>query len=132
LNSLHDSFVKQISTQVNREGLVFTFPLTTSGLCSTLYFATNMAKTTYNQESLDRHNISRAEADEVLATGIWDEMSGSERGNDRLMFVGFTASGRLLEIGVEYFDDEDREHVFHGNDATACYRKLYETKVFKQ
>jgi uncharacterized DUF497 family protein len=78
-----------------------------------------MTRTTYNVGSLDRHGISKADVDDVLATGVWREMTPSERGNERLMFVGFTANGRLLEVGVEYFDQEDLEHVFHGNDATS-------------
>jgi len=42
------------------------------------------------------------------------------------MFVGFTAAGRLLEVGIEYFDEEEREHIFHANDATTYYRHLFE------
>jgi hypothetical protein len=85
-----------------------------------------MTETTYNLESLDRHGVLPEEADDVLATGIWEEMPPSERGNERLMFVGFTASGRLLEVGIEYFDHEEREHIFHANDATTYYRKLFD------
>jgi uncharacterized DUF497 family protein len=88
-----------------------------------------MAKTTYNFESLDRHGISQADIDEVLASGIWEEMQPSERGNERLMFVGFTSGGRLLEAGVEYFDDEDREHIFHADDATNHYGQIFEKRT---
>lgn len=88
-----------------------------------------MTKTTYNKDSLSRHGVSEEEADEVLARGVWFPLDPSERGNDRLMFVGFTLAGRLLEVGVEYFDAEDREHIFHANDAAEPYRKAMEQRT---
>jgi hypothetical protein len=88
-----------------------------------------VAKITYNFESLERHGISPLDFDEVLACGIWDEMAPSQRGNARLMFVGFTSNGRLLEVGVEYFDDEDREHVFHADDANVQRRLEFEKRT---
>jgi uncharacterized DUF497 family protein len=84
-----------------------------------------MTKVLYNRESLNRHGVTEAEADEVVATGIWNELTSSERGNDRLMFVGFTSGGRLLEVGVEYFDSKNMEYVFHADDATRHYRALF-------
>ncbi len=86
-----------------------------------------MSRTTYNLESLERHGVSPGDVDEAMATGIWEELPSSERGNDRLMFIGFTASGRLLEVGVEYFDD--MEHVFHANDATNHYRHIFRQRT---
>lgn len=83
-----------------------------------------MTITTYNHESLQRHGVTPEEADEVVAFGKWVEMTPSERGNDQLMFVGFTGEGRLVEVGVEYFDAEDREHIFHADDATQQYARL--------
>ncbi len=88
-----------------------------------------MIKTTYNLDSLDRHGISTADADDVIATGIWEELAPSEKGNDRLMFVGFTSSGRLLEVGVEYFDADNLEHVFHADDATSHYRVIFNKRT---
>jgi uncharacterized DUF497 family protein len=85
-----------------------------------------MARTTYNFESLDRHGVSVGDADDVLMSDTWKEMPPTERGNERLMFVGFTSNGRLIEAGVEYFDDEDREHVFHANDVTDHYKQVFE------
>lgn len=88
-----------------------------------------MTRNKYNLESLDRHGVSPADADEVIATGIWEEMLLSKHGNTRLMFVGFTANGRLLEVAVEYFDDEDMEYIFHANDATRYYRALFRKRT---
>lgn len=88
-----------------------------------------MSRITYNFESLERHGISQIDSDEVLASGIWEEMPPSERSNARLMFIGFTSGGRLLEVGVEYFNDEDREHIFHANDATTHHRIVFEKKM---
>jgi len=90
-----------------------------------------MTKLTYNFDSLDRHGIAILDVDEVMATGIWEEMPPSERGNARLMFIGFTSSGRLLEIGVEYFDEDDIEHVFHTDDATRHYRIIFKNRTIR-
>lgn len=88
-------------------------------------FLNQQMLTTYNDESLSRHGVSREDADCVIATGWWFEMDRSERGNTRNMFVGFTRDGRLLEVGVEYFENKSQEHVFHADDATKIYRELY-------
>jgi hypothetical protein len=82
-------------------------------------------KTTYNHESLDRHGISEEEADEVYATGKDFDLSPSDDGHDRIMVVGWTATGRLLEVGIEFLPGGD-EHIFHANLATKHYEKLFE------
>lgn len=82
--------------------------------------------TTYNWWSLGKRNITQEDADDVLRTGKWFPLPPSERGNNRIMFVGFTKDGDLLEIGVEYFFSEKREHIFHGRKATRLYRRLFE------
>ncbi len=87
-----------------------------------------MTKVVYNFESLNRHGIAVEDADEVIGTGIWEEMTPSKRGNERLMFIGFDANGRLLEIGIEYFDDDNVEYVFHTQDATARYKLIFEKR----
>lgn len=88
-----------------------------------------MSKLTYNFDSLNRHNISIADIDEVLGTGIWEELTPSKRGYERLMFIGFTSEGRLLEVGIEYFDDNNIEHVFHADDASRRYRIIFENRT---
>ena len=45
----------------------------------------------------------------------------------RVMLVGLTHAGRLLEVGVEYVDD-DHEHIFHGTDATEPYSNVFEKR----
>lgn len=82
-------------------------------------------KTTYNHDSLDKHGITEEEADEVYATGKDFDMEPNEVGNDRIMVVGWTSIGRLLEIGIEYLPNGD-EHIFHASDATKSYRQLFE------
>lgn len=76
---------------------------------------------TYSSESLARHGISTAEIDEVLndQCTIWLDLGVSRDGNDRLMFVGLTKFGRVLEVGVELVDDD--EHIFHAMDAGERY-----------
>ena len=90
-----------------------------------------MYRLTYNFDSLNRHGVSIANVDEVIGTGIWEELPLSVRGNERLMFIGFTSNGRLLEIGVEYFDDNQIEHVFHADDATNRNRIIFRNRVRK-
>lgn len=80
---------------------------------------------TFDEENLRKHNVTPQEADQVLdsrnlSTRIFD-LAPARNGNERVMFVGFTQEGRLLEIGVEIISDED-EQVFHGLDATKQYR----------
>lgn len=82
-------------------------------------------RTTYNHESLDKHGITEEEADEVYATGKDFDLPPSGDGNDRIMVVGLTAIGRLLEVGIEYFPSGD-EHIFHASEATKQYRQLFE------
>jgi len=80
---------------------------------------------TYDRGSLDKHEVTTEEVDEVLANEPKDEdIEPSARGNARVMFVGFTFEGRLLEVGVEYLPD-GKEHVFHAMDATKAYRALF-------
>jgi hypothetical protein len=84
-----------------------------------------VTETRYLDDEWAGRNISRKDIDAVLRSFVFDDMGPSKRGNDRLMFVGFDSSGRLLEAGVEYIDNEDVELVFHANDATPKYKKLY-------
>ena len=81
-------------------------------------------RTSYNHESLDRHGISKEEVDESYATGKDFDLPSSANGNDRIMVVGWTASGRLLEIGIEYWTNGD-EYIFHAMDATRYYSELF-------
>jgi hypothetical protein len=82
--------------------------------------------TRYNLQSLRKHGVTVREVDEVLshlATRILDLPSGRD-GNHRAMFIGFTANGRLLEVGVED-GSEDMDYVFHAAEATRSYRDQY-------
>ncbi len=82
-------------------------------------------KTTYNYQSLDKHGIKEEEVDDVYALGRDFDLEPSIDGNDRIMVVGWTSAGRLLEIGIEYLPDGN-EHIFHACDATKYYRRLFE------
>ncbi len=42
------------------------------------------------------------------------------------MIVGFTESGRLLEIGAELMPPDDHLHFSHATDATKAYRDAFE------
>ena len=70
---------------------------------------------TFNKESLVRHRVSVNECLEVvmnpLSVPLTEEIHSS-RGNPRELYIGFTFTGRLLEVGVEYMAG-DRWHVYH-------------------
>jgi uncharacterized DUF497 family protein len=88
-------------------------------------------KTTYNYDNLANHGVVQSEADEVLRStvDVGFELQPSRRGNPRTMVVGFTAGARLLELGIEFFMNEDRVHVFHANDATKYYQQLFANEI---
>ncbi len=75
----------------------------------------------YKKDNLQRHEVTVTEVDEVLngTESIWLDLGTSPTGNDRLMFVGFTKSGRMLEVGVELIGDD--EIVFHAMNAGKKY-----------
>jgi uncharacterized DUF497 family protein len=79
----------------------------------------------YDYGNLAKHRVSTNEVDDVLVSSSIDfDMEPGHGGNNRVMFVGFTNSGRLLEVGVEYIDFCN-EHVFHAMNATRRYRILF-------
>ncbi len=82
--------------------------------------------TKYIETALAKHDITAKDIDFVLRTDItiWCDLGPSKRGNDRLMFIGFSSNGRLLEVGVEYMGD-DVELVLHADCATFKHRKLF-------
>jgi len=88
-------------------------------------------RTTYDHKNLADHKVSQLEADEVLRSDVTAEfdLPPSQRGNERVMLVGFTGEGRLLELGIEFFHDEERVHIFHADDATRPYRAEFEREV---
>jgi uncharacterized DUF497 family protein len=88
-------------------------------------------KVTYNYRNLARHKVSPMEVDQVADedTTIECLVPPSNRGNERLMLVGFTKNYRLLEIGVEFFYYEDRMHIFHANDANKHYQQEYRKQI---
>ena len=84
-------------------------------------------KTIYNCDSLNKHNITKEEVDQVYAMGKGFDLNPSLKGNDRVIVVGWTATGRLLEIGIEYLADGN-EYIFHANEATKHYQNLFDRK----
>jgi uncharacterized DUF497 family protein len=78
-----------------------------------------LLRITFDLRNLSKHDVSREEVLEVFdcTVNFTDDLMPSKRGNDRRLIVGWTDRGRILEVGVEYFDYENREHVFHARDA---------------
>jgi uncharacterized DUF497 family protein len=80
---------------------------------------------TYNTENLTKHDVTTIEVDEVLSDSrtIWLDLGPRRDGNDRLMFIGLTKSGRALEVGVELIGEDD--YVFHAMAAGEHYLKEF-------
>ncbi len=89
-----------------------------------------IASHSYNHESLQRHSVTVEEINEVLRSPltIVIDLEPSRKGNDRVIWIGFTFNIRLLEIGIEYLPN-NKEHVFHAMDATKTHRKEFEKKI---
>ena len=88
-------------------------------------------RTTYDDTNLADHKVSQDEVNEVLRSDVTIErdLPPSKRGNERLMLVGFTNEGRLLELGIEFFHSEEIMHIFHADDATKQYRTEFDREV---
>ncbi len=86
---------------------------------------------TYEDENLRKNGVSRIEVQEVFASDLSfaEDLEPSGRGNDRAMVIGWTQSGRILEIGIEYFETEDREHIFHAMDAGKGYKEAFLERI---
>ncbi len=84
-----------------------------------------MAILTFNDDSLKRGGVTRAEALEVLddPMTMHSEEGESRLGNPTVMYVGQTQKERLLEIGVEYKEKET--HIYHGRKANAHNKAKY-------
>jgi uncharacterized DUF497 family protein len=91
-----------------------------------------MAITTFNDDSLARGKVTHAEIEEVLSDllTLVVEEGQSKRGNPTRTYVGFTRSDRLLEIGIEYSENEN--HVFHARKANAKTMKAYKKLITKK
>ena len=96
-----------------------------------------MQKRTLNYESLNRHNVTEEECNQVTeddnrTTEEFDEDFSSD-GNWRLMFVGFSKAGRLLEIGVEFIKIEHGywTNIYHADDATPAWQRRYNERKGK-
>lgn len=83
----------------------------------------------YNQGNLRKNKVTKDEVEQVILsdTTIDFQMTPSNFGNDRTMLVGFTLSGRILEIGIEFLPDT--LHVFHANDATKAYQQKFRERI---
>lgn len=90
-----------------------------------------MPRITYDYANLTKNGVTEAEIDDIFESDLTIalEIAPSERGNNRAMIIGWTLIGRLLEIGVEYFDDQDWEHIFHAINAGVKYRKEFEKRL---
>lgn len=83
----------------------------------------------FDERSLLKHAITLEEVLQVLSSDLSFavELPPSKYGNLRTIVVGWTYSGRVLEIGIEYL--VDCEHVFHAMGAGKRYRAEFERRL---
>ncbi len=59
----------------------------------------------------------------------WFSNGFSNRGNERIMLVGFDQNGNLMEAAFEIItSNDDEEYFYHAMAATLEWQKLYEKK----
>jgi hypothetical protein len=79
----------------------------------------------YNWDSLNRHGVTPEMIDEVLQGSMVSFFSIDEADESCEMFVGYTFTERLLEIGLRYLSP-DEVYVFHAQSVSPQYKKLSE------
>ncbi len=82
-----------------------------------------MEKITFDEFNIKKNRVTTEEILEVFESDFSIEVGliPNERGNVRVMIIGWTFSGRILEVGVEYFGD--MEHIFHAMNAGKEYKR---------
>jgi uncharacterized DUF497 family protein len=86
---------------------------------------------TFDNVNIKKNKVSIAEIMEVFQSELSFavDMSPSQRGNDRVMIIGWTHTGRVLEISVEYFDHGEREHIFHARNAGIAFELEFRRRL---
>lgn len=95
-----------------------------------------MVLITYNDFSLKKHGVSRAQVEEAFSDPMHasfdlpenqkESLCYSDRENTyRRMIIGHTYADVLLEIGVEMIG-ENALHIFHAQKVSPKYYKQYE------
>jgi len=101
-------------------------------LCITIHYRKVMGvKASFDDNNLRKNGVDRSEILQVFESDltIAFDLEPSGRGNDRAMIVGWTYAGRVLEIGIEYFEDDEREHIFHAMDAGKEYKREFRRRL---
>jgi hypothetical protein len=88
-------------------------------------------------DSAFKHDITEEQIEFVYASMLTEYFDNgiSERGNERVMLVGFDMNGNLLEIAVELIpnefsqdEDDDEPNFYHAMIATPSWQKKYEER----
>ncbi len=88
-------------------------------------------------ESAFKHGIDTHQIETVLRSGFTEAFDEGldDSGHFCVMFVGFDADGRLLEVKVKFVhctpEDDDQAQVFHADKATLNYRRLFRQRKGK-
>ncbi len=90
-----------------------------------------MSTITFEGANIEKNGVTETEIKEVFESDLSfaEDITPSARGNDRTMIIGWTFAGRVLEVGIEYFEVEDREHVFHAMDAGKNFKREFERRL---
>lgn len=80
-----------------------------------------------------KHGKTREDIEFVYASYLSELFPNgvSERGNERVMVVGFDQIGNLIEVALELIvgeDGEDEEYFYHAMTATPAWQKSYEER----
>jgi|GEM_PF-3490085 len=88
----------------------------------------------FNDTGLRKNGITREQVLQALGdTFVIDipELVDSKRNNPRSMWVGKTYAEQLLEIGIEYLD-ENEWYIYHADNAQAKYKNAYNNRGKKR
>ena len=78
-------------------------------------------------EAAFKHGVTREEMDHVLAQYPYNSQQvnhgESKNGNTTATFVGYTSQGKLIEVSVEYIEEQD--WIYHADAATPKNETLF-------
>lgn len=73
--------------------------------------------------SFYEHGCREEYVDQVMEYNRWYELHDSERHNPQVMYVGWDDSGKLWEIGIEWYPEGQEDWAFHAQPATEFSKK---------
>ncbi len=81
------------------------------------------------RDSFYHWGVTEQEVDQVIAQDVFYRIHDSERGNPQYMYVGFTLSGKLIEVGIEVYLEGEEDWAFHARTAGVRARKFWRWRI---